>query len=586
MASNKRVVQPSLIYNNPTLLKVSEFLEPNELVNLTQVIREVDEKVETIPRNMTMYSDCTDLERLVNIPDLELLHLDASERKDGCRMDLLYQLTNLVKLFVFYPGGILLDNFVNMRKLRKLDLRDCILDGNFLPMNLRTVTLDGVELEQFSLESLSNLELLETLALDDIKLFDRKEEDPINLSFISRISNLEYLILNNLGKVKSFKFLTHLPDLSQLTITKTTTEDYSPLGKSTNLTNLKIRSSGADRVDWVYNLVNLVSLDLEGFYVSDNSMERISELPKLEFLRLDNAAITTTRYFPLMSNLDILHLIDCNEILEYKYLAECEKLKEIALVVNSFAEDPLVYLAGLKHLIRIDLQTDFTQVYNYSLFKDNKVLGALVLDEAKLDNNDLETISTISNLELLKISNFYHDEDVEHFDDNGVEHLSKLTNLTVLYIQGSPLVTSEGISKLNRIPDLTDLYLSDCSGIDNTIFNILATFPSLEEVELDRFEEKDTLPLRMAKPDIVIKMVDRQPEPEEEPQPQEEQLPYQESEVGSNIAEVPPSDGYDHYVSEEDFNFPRWTFNLSDSDGEYDEDELFDPFDQNYKSYY
>ena len=577
MESKRSIKQPKLIYNNPVLLNVTEFLNSAEVVDLTTVIREVDENVETIPTNMIMYSDCTDLERLVRLPDLQQLNLEAGDNKESdCKMGLLYQLINLRNLWVNYTGIIDVSKLFQMRKLSFLYLKNCTLTGRFLPMHINALILENCTLSVQTIDSLANLEMLEELAIINLTI----NNGIFNTKLLRSFNNLTTLDLSGLGRLVSNKFLKDLTKLKKLKLYETTLEDYSPLTNLTELEDLNIKGNGNDSTEWINNMIKLVRLTLENFYVDDTILDKISEFRNLEELSLAETVITTTRYFPLLPKLKLLSLQYCDEIEEYYYLSECKSLESLALVGIRFPENVLSHLKDLKFLNSLNLFTDTTQVYDFRPLINNKTLEILALNEAKVDNNDMKIISTISNLEGLKIDNFHIDEDVRHFDDDGLEQLSKLKKIKLLIINGNPYITSKGILWLVKISDLITLNLTGCRLINYTIFGVLSTFPSLRRVTVDRFPEEDTSPLREANPNIIINMVDRDQEEvpvddleeippsndeepsDQEPLPERNILPYESS--GDELIPFSSYRNGENLPSEseeEDFTPPKWTFN-------------------------
>ena len=577
MESKRSIKQPKLLYENPVVHQVSKFLEPEEVLNLTETIREVDENVETIPTDMIMFSDCTDLDRLVRLPDLQQLNLEAGDNKESdCKMELLYQLINLRNLWVDYTGIIDLSKFLEMRNLSFIYLRNCTLVGKFLPMQTNFVILENCNLSVQTIDSLANLEMLEELSIINPTI----NNGNFNTKFLRSLNNLITLDLSGLGRLVSNKFLKDLTKLKTLRLYETTLEDYSPLTNLTELEDLIIKGNGNDSTEWINNMTKLVRLTLENFYVNDAVLDKISEFRNLEELSLAETVITTTRYFPLLPKLKLLSLQYCDEIEEYYYLSECKSLKSLALVGIGFPENVLSHLKDLKFLNSLNLFTDTTQVYDFRPLINNKTLEILALNEAKVDNNVMKIISSISNLRMLKIDNFYIDDDVRYFDDDGLEQLSKLKKIKLLIINGNPYITSTGVLWLDKIPNLLSLDLTRCRLLNYTIFGILSTFPSLKKITIDRFHEEDTLPLREAKPNIIINMVDREQEEvpvddleetpplngeepsDQEPLPERNIFPYE-----SSSDELIPFSSYRNgedlssESEEEDFTPPKWTFN-------------------------
>lgn len=494
MAGRKN--QPKLIYENPVLFEVSKFLDPLSVLNLSDAaIREVDEKTEAIPKDMLMYANCEDLNRLVKIPDLERLFL-YTEGKSDCNMENLYNLRGLTELYIKHTGYVDVSRLVNMRHLRFLDIREGIIISPFKPMNLDTLMIEYTEPDSNIPQSINNLQLLTKLRLARPKSNDNLIT---NMSFLNGLDNLVHLELENMGDLINTKYIGWLTQLETLNLRGSNLSSHSFVKKLKNLTLLSIDGNIESSIDWLYNMRKITNLSLANFAIDDEALNRIAELPLLERLSLTRASITR---FTEMPNLEFLHLSNCDNLTDYSELLNCNNLVKVVIEGNNIPENILFYLRRLKI---IELYPNEMSFYDYSPLINNQVVELLHVNGAIITDEDMQIISTISNLEILGIVTGHG----ESFGDVEMSHLLRLTKLEILNISYNDLITDEGVEQLSQLPNLKELDISHCDNITAEIFYILATFPKLTKVTLPTFNEEDTQPLRVAKPNIVIIMIDR-----------------------------------------------------------------------------
>ena len=576
MFLNRKVNQSKTTAFNILSPEITKFLESNEIVNYREAITsipEVDENVEVVPREKIMYSDCTDLDRLVKIPDLQNLFLDAEDNKE-CKMDLLYQLEGLINLSVVYSGDINLGRLYPMRNLKSLFLRQCdITTRFFLPMNLNTLLLEDVHLDNNTMNSLATLELLEKLKITRAMLKD----EIISLKFLHNLHNLIHLELNELGDIKSGSSIATSIQLETLILHNTTFSDYSVLTNLTNLTELFLTAKReVANLDWISNLTKLEVLILDLFHNDNNAVEKISEISSIRELYLTNTLITTTEYFTKLNNLTMLVIRGCINLEDFSYLSECNNLREIVIGSQTLPENILSYLT---HLESIKLSVEGRGEYDYTPLINNKILTKLNLGIVITDNDDMKIISTISNLEDLAI-----ESEIEvYFDNEGLSHLSKLTRLVNLNISGNDLITDEGLSHLSKLTRLVNLDISRndsitdeglshlsklekletlnliyCNSFTNDVFTLLSTFPSLKKLSIVTFEEKYVSILRENKPGIIIEMIPSQFEETDQEEPDQEEPDQEETDQ-----EEPEPDQVvihpEQPENEEDYTPPEWT---------------------------
>jgi len=139
----------------------------------------------------------------------------------------------------------------------------------------------------------------------------------------------------------------------------------------------------------------------------------------------------------------------CNVILKYDSLEHLSKLESLSLYDCLRIED-LSFLEKLPHLSKLCLSKCF------------------------LGENGLERIANLTSLEQLFL---WH----THSNDEGIEFLSKLTNLKTLDISGNPGFTERGIQNFTT---LTKLELLDVSNTQITIDSLLILKRQLKDLQI------------------------------------------------------------------------------------------------------
>lgn len=152
------------------------------------------------------------------------------------------------------------------------------------------------------------------------------------------------------------------------------------------------------------------------------------------------------------------------------HLDTCENLTDSG--VKSLKELPLRSLA-LSNCSQI---TD-TGIKNITEFKNLQHL--LLSQNKKLTGNCLHTLSTLSNLHSLTLN------DWPHFTDDDLEKLVRyLPGITSLNLSGCRQLTDQGIAHLTLLTQLKSLNLSGCDKLSSTGLKHLSTLTHLEELNV------------------------------------------------------------------------------------------------------
>lgn len=214
-------------------------------------------------------------------------------------------------------------------------------------------------------------------------------------------------------------------------------QDLSALSYMTFMEDLAIESVPAGQLSYLSSLVNLTSLQIRNTTVSDEELEIIGSLPKLERLTISDCGLTTVSGLESSAGLVYLDLSQ-NTIRNLSPLESMVNLEEVYLQNN--AVNDLSSLSKLNKLKKLDvsynLLTSLTPVFNCTTLTDllagNNVITSLVgiekltgLESLNVSFNELTEVTDVFacvNLLDLDISNN------TITDISGFSALSKMTS--------------------------------------------------------------------------------------------------------------------------------------------------------------
>ena len=363
--------------------------------------------------------------------------------------------------------------------------------------------------------------------------FPPRVDNQINdLSFISKMPNLETLELDGNILVSDFNFLSRLTKLKKIVMNASPKlSNLSPLKDMKNLEELSIGSSGISDLSPLSGLTSLKKLDLCNSNISDISA--LKNLTNLTELKLDNNKITNISYISDLANLQELSFINNKvTVSDLSIFSKFTKLKK--LIVN--VDDNVKNLDAISNLTSLtDLQIAGSKISSLSGLRNLTKLEYVSIFNSgsgtNLDGNAITSLDAISNLtglktlmiigfkisdlsplkNLAKLSTLH----IDVADGVDISKLAGLSNLYELTMLGgkisnlSPLNNIRKLHKLNvkaadnvtdlsSISNLTNLGELDISGRNISNISALAHFTSLYHLMLASFELKDITPLRRA----------------------------------------------------------------------------------------
>jgi internalin A len=173
---------------------------------------------------------------------------------------------------------------------------------------------------------------------------------------VCQTSSGDLIGIDNFGGLKEFNFYMYnvnIKDISDLekvlTIQRVhmnyadSVEDFSPLGKLSNLKYLSVTSQTLPGIDEIKNCQNLETLKLENFLTVDLSF--ISDLKNLKELYLSekNTYIEDISFLRGLTNLETLE-ITCGEKSEFSVITELRNLKTLKIYNSQITDEQIEIL--------------------------------------------------------------------------------------------------------------------------------------------------------------------------------------------------------------------------------------------------
>ena len=188
---------------------------------------------------------------------------------------------------------------------------------------------------------------------------------------------------------------------------------------------------------------------------NDAQMERLKELPRLQYLSLISAKISDAglRHLEGWAGPQALWL-DCNEITDVglQYLEGMTRLESLSLGGTKITDAGLLHLEGMTRLESLSLGG--TKITDAGLLHLEWLtrLESLSLNGTKISDDGLRHIERMSQLHDLDLSN-------TAITDAGLRHLEGLTKLKVLRLLHTH-GTDEGVKKLQKALPHCTIYIT------------------------------------------------------------------------------------------------------------------------------
>ena len=421
------------------------------------------------------------------------------------------------------------------------DTETVTVAGTEYPIDSQTLVVSGSALTSADMSAIATLSELTSLSLNDCSLTDisalsslskltdlsLEDNDITDLSPLSGLSSLKTLYLSGNENISSLEPLygldnlatldirgreitdeefealqTELPNCTILTDTPTETVTEITLGGQTfnsDVTSLAFTGADITDISALATCTQLESLDVS--YTDIDSISVVAGMPNLRSLDFTSTNVSSISPILALNNLEVLWFRDTN-------------------VTNISA------LAG--HTTLTELEISGNDIEDYSVLETLTGLSSLILDDAGLQDSDLEILSRMTWLDNLYIRNnpdlsreavneliaalpntnisapdfsdvtlgdqmFPVDSTQVNASGSGVENLDgieQFQNLSVLTLSDNPGID---ISNISSVPTLTYLELARCELTD---ISALSNLTALEGLDLMQNDITDITPLR------------------------------------------------------------------------------------------
>lgn len=268
-------------------------------------------------------------------------------------------------------------------------------------------------------------------------------------------------------------------NIVEVSLTRNSISDISPLAGLTKLQYLHLRSNSISDISPLAELTSLMDLGLSNNVIVDISP--LAELTNLTGLSLSRNAITDISVLARLTNLEELHLWS-NSISDISPLAGLTNLTKLEF--GSALISDISPLAGLTNLIELDL-------WNNSISDISVLAGLTNLQDLDIGNN------TVSDLSPLVANIGLSDGDWISVEDNPLDETSMNTHIPTLWRRG--VRVSNRHLFFNRMDPVgvgdrftIDLYLEgivDLVGYELDMVFTSETLAALEVIQGDYFSE-------------------------------------------------------------------------------------------------
>lgn len=408
--------------------------------------------------SLTIRSSVVDRQTLskLNLNGLESLDLSHCTHLTDADLVLLEGLTKLKVLRLAYCPKLtraVYHVFRNLTDLHELDLAGC--------------------------KGLGHRDMNDLLQFDSYKtLLLTGSHDNLSNDRIPQIPSLVTINLEDCHWVDGFvmRELIKLPQLKNLNLSgcqnfnENDLEDF----KTCSLERFELR--GCKQLAYKHLIAigkmhSLQQLDLSDCNLPDLYLDPLEALVHLRFLRLRGNETLTGQFLAKLHNVNQLTILDvsnCYNIQQYskdhlsrlpmnytqhdffQRLSDHRKLRVLNLSgYHKMTDEFLEYFSGLVDLeiLNLDRCSNVTDA-GIAKLKALVALKELRLSGTRITNNGLAHISGLSNLEHLVV------QDCTSIDNKGLKHLTPLSKLRSLNVMGCPSITPAGTAQLKNTVEI------------------------------------------------------------------------------------------------------------------------------------
>ena len=349
---------------------------------------------------------------------------------------------------------------------------------------------------------------------------------------------LERLEIENCGDIRNLHGLTKIRHLKELKLTGEENLSLRPLIECRNLEKLEL--AGSNSVDDlslkdIGRVETLKSIKLNRLAITDEGLEELGQLPKLEILNLSGCDNVTGDCFVAFAhpesmkdlnlenvsklsdeglkeisrftNLEHLRMSNNDQIkgAGFECLATLKKLKTLGCPKTAITDDHLALLDGIKTLKTIWLH-DCRSISGRGLDHLSQSINCqkMSLNQCRnIDSPDFEVIAKFKNLKRLYLAR-------TRIRPDGIEQLCKLKQLEKLNLSGNAWLDDSAIEKLQScnvkelmvlsLPRLTDQCIESIGKMPNLVDLEISANRNLTGSGFDGFANKELKVLSIEQP--------------------------------------------------------------------------------------
>eukprot|EP00210_Caulerpa_lentillifera_P004685 g4470.t1 len=356
----------------------------------------------------------------------------------------------------------------------------------------------------------------------DLTTLDLQNEQQLKtaVSYLAPLLNLKQMTIRWTSDLTLESLANTLPNLQYLQICP---------GNGMAATNFKKSCSASEMIPLanlrLELLGNLTHLDLSWNQLHMDTLEQITQLPKLHGLNLKNclgvgdtlleglAAMGTIRSLNLSNTgitddglmllndlqLDQLNLSRCDNVTDdgMFWLQYCRSLQELDISgCHNITSGGLEQLQHLPNLKRLYLQ-------EMKLMDCSSLCNLPVLEMLNLRDCSWVTDSVLSSLALCENLRFLNLRNCSKFTDHGLRSLiNGLQKLESINFRGCSQITDDGIALLSALMELRDLDLSFLNQITDRSLLSLSKTSQLNRLVLDWCNQVTCTGLKMLKDEL------------------------------------------------------------------------------------
>lgn len=265
-------------------------------------------------------------------------------------------------------------------------------NGDFIDI-VEPITRDEVE-ELLSLDNLDRIQLSPPLERfeNTFKL--------LNDYFYSKRPEVGFRVYGHSENVKSLEFLSSFNNLKRFGIQEWHLEDISSLTYLKDLETLSLGEIKTKKLSYapIASLKKLRKLYISG---TKKDMDKIAQLPNLQFLSLHGVTLDSLEIFIPLHKLIELH-ISLGGIRNFEHLPQIGKIEKLELTwIRELPEENLLPITKMNYLKSLELNR-LPHIKSIKWLQNSKSLNELILDELK-GLESIEGIENITNLEHLAL---------------------------------------------------------------------------------------------------------------------------------------------------------------------------------------